>query len=623
MRIRSFARQNLSAFMERNHIIGFALIFAVLFVWSEFFFKPNMEKKAKEKKFADSIALASQALPSSDTAQIQQQLPAQSNGIVQDTPAASSLLQEQTYLLKNKLVEITISNKGARITKARIDSYKKIIPGKKNEEIITDLFLLEDPKNKFDYQIQTAQGPVHSGQLYFETVSQTDQALELKAALPGGGSFVVSYKLKPEDYVLDYSIRVDHAGASNDVTLQWENYLDKLEKNYEYEKFYTSVYYKEKEEDADYCSCRSDDKHDSKTKSVEWVSHSNQFFNTSLIPKEGFSSGSFETVMMPDNSEDLKLLKSTLNIPGASVHGKNFDMQWYLGPNEYKRLSQFNNHLQDIIPYGWSIFGTINRHLIRPLFSFLNDLMGSKGLIILLMTLIVKLLVFPLAYKMLKSQARMTALKPEIEKVKAKHKDDLQQQQVETMKLYNEFGVNPLGGCFPLLLQMPIWIALYRFFPATIDFRQASFLWAADLSSYDEFLILPFSIPFFGNTLSLFAFLWVISTLVFTYFSSKTMDFSANPAMLYMQYLMPLMFWFMFNKTAAGLTCYMFFSNLLNIIQTILGRSYLFNHDKIRDQLELNKNKPKKKGGFQERLEQMMKEKQRIEQEKLKNKNKS
>ena len=179
----------------------------------------------------------------------------------------------------------------------------------------------------------------------------------------------------------------------------------------------------------------------------------------------------------------------------------------------------------------------------------------------------------------------MTALKPEIDKVKAKHKDDLQQQQVETMKMYNELGVNPLGGCFPLLLQMPICIALYRFFPATIDFRQASFLWASDLSSFDEFLILPFSIPFFGNTLSLFAFLWVISTLVFTYFSSKTMDFSANPAMLYMPYLMPLMFWFMFNITAAGLTCYMFFTNLLNIIQTLLGTSFLFNHDNIIDQL--------------------------------------
>jgi len=167
---------------------------------------------------------------------------------------------------------------------------------------------------------------------------------------------------------------------------------------------------------------------------------------------------------------------------------------------------------------------------------------------------------------------------------------------------------------------MPIWIALYRFFPATIDFRQASFLWAADLTSYDEFLYLPFSIPFFGNTLSLFAFLWVISTVIFTYYSSKTMDFSANPAMLYMLYLMPFIFWFMFNKTAAGLTCYMFFSNLLNIAQTIVGKNYLFDSDKIRDTLELNKSKPKKKGGFQAKLETMMKEQQRIQQEKAKNK---
>lgn len=199
--------------------------------------------------------------------------------------------------------------------------------------------------------------------------------------------------------------------------------------------------------------------------------------------------------MLAENSEDLKLLKSTLNIPAASVHGKNFDMQWYLGPNEYKRLSQFKNHLQDIIPYGWSIFGTINRHMIRPLFSFLNDFMGSKGLIILLMTLIVKLLVFPLAYKMLKSQARMTALKPEIDKVKAKHKDDLQQQQVETMKMYNEFGVNPWGMLSTFVANAYLDCSL-PFFPATIDFRQASFLWASDLSSFDEFLILPFSIPF-------------------------------------------------------------------------------------------------------------------------------
>jgi YidC/Oxa1 family membrane protein insertase len=186
------------------------------------------------------------------------------------------------------------------------------------------------------------------------------------------------------------------------------------------------------------------------------------------------------------------------------------------------------------------------------------------------------------------------------------------------MKLYNEFGVNPLGGCFPLLLQMPVWIALYRFFPATIEFRQQSFLWAADLTSYDEFLHLPFSLPLFGSSLSLFAFLWMVSTLVFTYYSSKSMDFSANPAMKYMQFLMPVIFWFMFNKTAAGLTAYMFFSNLLNIAQTLIGKYYLFDQDKIRVELERNKSKPRKKGGFRDRLETMMQEQQRQQQEKIK-----
>jgi YidC/Oxa1 family membrane protein insertase len=236
------------------------------------------------------------------------------------------------------------------------------------------------------------------------------------------------------------------------------------------------------------------------------------------------------------------------------------------------------------------------------------------------MTLIVKIVVFPLGYKMLQSQAKMTALKPEIDKIKAKYKDDMQKQQMETMKIYNEFGVNPLGGCFPLLLQMPIWIALYRFFPATIEFRQESFLWATDLTSYDVFATLPFSIPMFGATVSLFAFLWMLSTLVFTYYSSKSMDFSSNPAMLYMQYLMPVMFWVMFNKTAAGLTVYMFFSNLLNIAQTILGKNFLFDTEKIRAKLELNKSKPKKQGGFRDRFESLMKEQQRIQQEKLKKK---
>lgn len=605
--------------MERNHIIGFVLIFAILMLWSEFFFKPSMVEKANEKRFADSMALVKTVNPAEQIKDTPSVL--NSTDTIRTTDStAQVVVPEKEIYLKNSLAEFTFSNKGGSIKRVKLNNYHKIKVGENHKEEKIDLYLLEDAKNKFDYEISGNQGKIHTSTLNFDVIQNTDTKLTLTAQLPGGGAFTQDYILSADNYNLNYSIRLEGLNNNNDVVLYWENYLDKLEKNYEYEKFYTSIYYKAKETNSDYCSCRKDDKKELSGKPIEWFSHSNQFFNSSLIPKTGFKQGTFETVMLPENSDDLKLLKSTVAIPFNDLNAKNFEMQFYIGPNEYPRLKAYNNNLQDIIPYGWSIFGTINRYLILPLFLFLKNFFGSMGLIILLMTLIVKLFVFPLAYKMLKSQAKMAALKPEIEKLKSKHKDDAQQQQVETMKMYNEFGVNPLGGCFPLLLQMPIWIALYRFFPATIDFRQASFLWAADLTSYDEFLYLPFSIPFFGNTLSLFAFLWVISTVIFTYYSSKTMDFSANPAMLYMQYLMPFIFWFMFNKTAAGLTCYMFFSNLLNIAQTIVGKNYLFDSDKIRDTLELNKSKPKKKGGFQAKLETMMKEQQRIQQEKAKNK---
>ena len=219
---------------------------------------------------------------------------------------------------------------------------------------------------------------------------------------------------------------------------------------------------------------------------------------------------------------------------------------------------------------------------------------------------------------MLHSQAKMGALKPEMNLLKDRLKGDQQAIQMESMKLYREFGVNPLGGCLPMLLQMPIWLALYQFFPASIEFRQAGFLWADDLSSYDVFAKLPFVIPFFGAHVSLFTLIWVISTLVFTYYSTKDQDFSMNPAMKYMQYIMPLFFLFFFNNSASGLTAYMAFSNVLNIGQTVGGKALFFPLEKMKLELQASRNKPKKKGGFQDRLETMMKEQQKKLDEKQK-----
>ena len=285
-------------------------------------------------------------------------------------------------------------------------------------------------------------------------------------------------------------------------------------------------------------------------------------------------------------------------------------------------LQAQGNGLEDIIPFGSSIFGTINRWLIRPSFAFLNSFISSKGIAIIVMTLLVKLLLFPLTYKMVYSQQKMAALKPRMAKMKEKHGDDQQAVQMETMKMYREYGVNPLGGCLPIAAQMPIWFALFRFFPASIEFRQAPFLWAHDLSSFDVFAWLPFEIPFYGMHVSMFTLLYAVSMILYTVYNSKQMDMSAmgggqqQQMMMYMQYFMPVMFLFFFNNYAAGLTTYMFTSNMMNVSQMIFTKKVLINKDKIEQELTASKAKPKKKGGFGERLAEAMKEQQKIQAQK-------
>jgi YidC/Oxa1 family membrane protein insertase len=233
----------------------------------------------------------------------------------------------------------------------------------------------------------------------------------------------------------------------------------------------------------------------------------------------------------------------------------------------------------------------------------------------LLLTLLVKLSLYPLSYKMLYSQAKMTALKPKLDKLKEKMGGDQQKVQVETMKMYQEFGVNPFGGCMPTLLQMPIWMALFRFFPATIDFRQQSFLWANDLTSYEIFAKLPFNIPGFGAHISLFAFLWAISLLAFTWYTSKDVDYSAQPALKYVQYITPVIFMFMFNSYAAGLSLYMLFSNVLNIAQTVITKNYVINNTKVLAELEANRANPKPKGALRTRMEEAIKQQQAMQEQ--------
>lgn len=626
--------------MDRNTIIGLLLIFALLLAWQQYM-KPTAQVREEQQRRADSISRATKPADTLKddvpaTAEAQPSTPNASPALPDSAASAQSAAllgafaaaasgEEQTYTLENDLMTVVFSNKGGQIKYAEMKEHFKIDEDDKKKEVKLPLRLLADAKNKFEYilPVSGAYGnAVKTSELYF-TATQEGNRIVFRADAGPGRYFEQSYSLGQGDYKLDYNLRFEGfssivpGGGASDIKLQWVNYLDKLEKNHRFERNYSTVYFRPATDSPNYCSCTSDDTKDKSAVPLKWVSHSNQFFSTAILAETSFKGAVMETQMLDPADTNLKKLRSEILIPYNGGQSETFAMSMYLGPNEFNRLRAMGYQLEDVIPFGRSILGSINRWVVRPVFNFLLSFIGSKGIVILILTLIVKMAVYPLTYRMLYSQSKMGALKPQLAQLKERFKDDAQQQQVETMKIYREFGVNPLGGCLPSLLQMPIWIALYRFFPAAIEFRQAGFLWATDLSSYDVALLLPFEIPFgFGSHISAFTLLWAVSTLVYTYYSTRDMDMSANPAMKYMQYLMPLFFLGFFNSYASGLTCYLLFSNLITIAQTIVTRNYIIDKKKILAQMEAYRKNPKKKSGWQDRLENVMKEQQRVQAEK-------
>ena len=623
--------------MEKNHIIGFILIFATLLGWS-ILTAPTEAELAENKRIQDSIALATNG-PAVDTLTERTTSPVVAQPAVSDSQAmlanqyaygpfaAAAAGTSTEIVLQNEQLRLTLASKGARIVDALLPDYKKVKEGddEKRSAIVSDLHLLEDEKNRFEYFIPIAgipSGGVSTADLYFEPVVSTDRKVTFRATTNTGGYIEQTYELAAEGYKIDYDVKLvgldkTITADAKDITLDWKVYLDKIEKSEEFEQRYSTLYYKEADaRNADYCKCISDDIDELEDEPIQWVSHTNQFFTSALISKEKpFTSGVMETTMTDvETSDELKVTRSRLTLPYDHSASAAYAMELYVGPKEYKRLAAFDVELDQIIPFGNSIFGSINRYVIRPFFNFLSKYIGSKGIVILLMIFLVKMLLYPLMFKMLKSQALMGALKPELAHLTEKYKDDAQKKQVETMKIYKEYGVSPFGGCMPMVIQIPIWYALFRFFPASITFRQEAFLWASDLSSYDDFFHLPFEIPFVGDHLSLFTILYSVSMLIYTYYNTKHMDMSANPAMKYVQYLMPVMFFGFFNTYASGLTCYMFFSNLINIAQTVITKKFVFDDDKLKAELSKKKAAPKKVNKFQQRLEAAMKEQQAKEQ---------
>ncbi|MBT3545126.1 MAG: membrane protein insertase YidC [Saprospiraceae bacterium] len=633
--------------MERNNIIAFILIFMTMIMWS-YMNQPSQAEIDRQTTIQDSIALVSKQVKlatiaeqdkTADAMQEQAVTISDSARQLQNTGiygsfAPAAIGSSKTYTLENPNVKIEFSNKGGNIISAHLKDYKSsaLVDG---EDIgYTPLYFMNDGRNRFNYKLSTPNVPtriINTEELYF-TPTQSGNSISFKAKTSDGGYIEQSYTLADDGYNVDYDLNLVGMNQHLDtgrksVTLEWDSYLNRLEKNNKFEQTYSTVYFRDnQDEDVDYCRCVSDADEDLSEDKIDWIANVNQFFNTSLISTNTpFTGGKFETKMIDQESDSdkaLKLIKSEIEMPYDQSANQSITMKMYIGPNKFENLKEYGVELEEIIPYGTSIFGSINRWFIRPFFGFLSGFIGSKGIVILVLIFLIKMALYPLMYKMLASQAKMGALKPEIAKLTEKYKEEPQKKQMETMKIYQQYSVSPFGGCMPMIAQMPIWYAMFRFFPASIEFRQEPFLWATDLSSYDVFFQHGVDIPFLGNHISLFTLLWAATTLIYTYYNTKHMDMSANPAMKYVQYFMPVMFLGFFNSYASGLTTYMFFSNLINILQTVITKKFVFDDEKILSELNIQKEKPKKKNSFAQRLQEQMRQAQAVQEQQAKAKNK-
>jgi YidC/Oxa1 family membrane protein insertase len=567
---------------------------------------------------------------------IQQQINTEKFGIF--TPA--SVGKDGQVSLENKKIKITFNKKGGKITKVELKGFEQYKQETKNPYDKEPLVLMDNPADKFEYYIPltgTLKGEISTSDLYFQPKLEGN-TLRMTAYSTESSKYIEQKYTLKDGYLLDYNLTLeginDRMPREKNVKLNWISHLRKIEKNPYYEATMTTVYYKASDDAFNYCDCRQNATEELAT-SVDWVSQSQQFFNTSLFAKEGttFSNAKLATKVLDPEDTDLKHLYSLIEFETKDQKSAAYDMQMYVGPNDYDELILVGNSFERIIPFGWSIFGFISRSLIRPMFNFFAMFISSYGLIILLLTFLIRLAMFPLQYKMILNGVKMSVIKPELEAMRKKHKDDQAGMQSAQMKMYQEYGLNPLGGCLPMLLTMPIWIALYRFFPASIDFRQKSFLWADDLVSYDsiwDFGEIPGLYAIYGDHVSLFTLLWMISMFAFLWYNSKQMDMSAaggaNMKMMkYMQYSFPVLFFFALNSWAAGLTAYMLFSNLLNITQTYVTKNILINKDDLRAEMlskkENFKDQPKKTG-FMAKYQELLKDQQAQQVADKKKKNK-
>lgn len=604
--------------MDRNTVIGFVLIGVLMMGMFYFNDKSSKAFRAEQQRIADSIE---RTKPKQDTAAIRKA--EENNEVAKKQQAAGDFPSavnsaEEVSVLENEVLKITFTNKGAQPKEVILKQYKS-----HNGQPVV---LQTGSFNKISYAINTGNGTSQTADLAFTKVSQTNNVLTYSLKDSTGKEVTHQFTMRPDDYMVDFTITMNGADklvTQNSINLLWQTQTEKAENDIAYERQQTHIcFVKEDKYDFELLGHSGTDiKLD---KPVDWVAMKQQFFISALVDKNKFQSA--EVISKVPTDTAVKIIAQTaasfrLNVTQAGV-----PLQLYYGPSDYNVLKAYNNKMENAVPYGSGIFAFvkyINRYFLLPVFDFLRSHVASMGIVILLLTLFIRLLTSPILYKSYLSGAKMKVLKPEVDLLKAKFTDksgtlDQQAFSMEQMKLWRSAGVNPLGGCLPALLQIPIFMSLYYFFQSNISLRGASFLWAKDLAAYDSIYHIPFNIPFYGDHISLFTLTATITSLLISIYSMSNMQDNSNPVMKYMPYIFPVLLLGVFNNLPSALTWYYTVSNTITLLLQIVIQKYIINHEKILAEIEENKKRPVKQSKLQQKIQEMQEANKKIQDLKTK-----
>ena len=611
--------------MDKNTITGLVLI-GILLVGFSILSRPSKEQLEAQQRYYDSIAQVQQReadLRAKAEAALANE---QKQALNDSTSLFFRALHgtDEQVTIQNDVASLTLSTKGGTICKSVLKDYME-----QDKKTPITLFNGEDVSLNFLFYNQRE--TILTENYYFTPVERTDSTVTMRLAADSASYIDFRYAMRQGSYLVDFTIRAvgmdgKLASTNKHVDIEWNQRARQLEKGYTYENRLAELTYKVAGEGTDYLSANGDDEKEV-AEPVTWIAFKNQFFSSVLITDANFEKTSLASKMEGKESGYIKDYSAEMNTAFDPTGQQPTQMYFYFGPNHYKTLSALDDgraedwDLNKLVYLGWPIIRWINKWIIINIFDWLQGWGMSMGIVLLLLTVIVKIVIYPTTWKTYISSAKMRVLKPKIDVINQKYpkQEDAMKKQQEIMALYSQYGVSPMGGCLPMLLQMPIIMALFMFVPSAIELRQESFLWADDLSTYDAFIHFPFHIPLIGSHLSLFCVLMTVTNLLNVKFMMQQQDTGANPqmaAMKWMSYLMPLMFLFILNEYPAGLNYYYFVSTLVSIITTIILRRTT-DEAKLLAQLEANKKDPKqiRKTGFAARLEAMQKQAEEMQRQ--------